>query len=140
MKAWRVEELGEPGEVLRLQEVADPEPGPGQVLVRVRTAAANFPDVLLCRGHYQVRPPLPFTPGIELCGEVVALGEDAAGVAVGDRVVGSPDLPMGAFGELALMTAARTFPAPVGLDDAEAAAFYIGYQTGWFGLHRRARL
>jgi NADPH2:quinone reductase len=140
MKAWRVEELGEPGEVLRLQEVADPEPGPGQVLVRVRTAAANFPDVLLCRGHYQVRPPLPFTPGIELCGEVVALGEDAAGVAVGDRVVGSPDLPMGAFGELALMTAARTFPAPVRLDDAEAAAFYIGYQTGWFGLHRRARL
>jgi NADPH2:quinone reductase len=140
MKAWRVEELGEPGEVLRLQEVADPEPGPGQVLVRVRTAAANFPDVLLCRGHYQVRPPLPFTPGIELCGEVVALGEDAAGVAVGDRVVGSPDLPVGAFGELALMTAARTFPAPVRLDDAEAAAFYIGYQTGWFGLHRRARL
>jgi NADPH:quinone reductase len=140
MKAWRVEELGDPGKVLRLQETADPEPAPGQALVRVRAAAANFPDVLLCRGEYQVRPPLPFTPGIELCGDVVALGEGAEGVSVGDRVIGSPDLPVGAFGELTLMTAARTFAAPPALDDAEAAAFYIGYQTGWFGLHRRAAL
>ena len=75
MKAWQVPELGEPRDVLRLAEVPDPVPGPGQVLVKVLAAAANFPDVLMCRGGYQVRPPLPYTPGIELCGEVLAAGE-----------------------------------------------------------------
>ena len=140
MRAWQVHELGEPGKVLTLQDVAEPAPGPGQLLVRVRSAAANFPDVLMCRGQYQVRPPLPFTPGIELCGEVVRAGEGATGFEPGDRVIGSPELPAGAFAETALMAAERTFPAPPALDDAEAAAFYIGYQTGWFGLHRRAGL
>jgi len=135
-----VHELGEPRDVLRLAEVPDPEPGPGQVLVRVRGAAANFPDVLMCRGGYQIRPPLPFTPGIELCGEVVALGGQVTGFAVGDRVIGGSALPSGAFGELAVMNADAIVPAPEGLDDAEAAAFFITYQTGWFGLHRRARL
>ncbi len=133
-------ELGEPRDVLRLAEVPDPEPGPGQVLVRVRGAAANFPDVLMCRGGYQVRPPLPFTPGIELCGEIVAVGHQATRWAVGDRVLGGPSLPFGAYAELAVMNADTVFPAPEGLDDAEAAAFFITYQTGWFGLHRRARL
>jgi NADPH2:quinone reductase len=136
MRAWQVRELGEPRDVLTLASVPDPEPGPGQVLVRVLGAAANFPDVLMCRGQYQVRPPLPFTPGIELCGEVV--GDGVNGVSTGDRVLGGAALPAGAFGELALMNVA--LPAPDGLDDAEAAAFFITYQTGWFGLHRRARL
>ena len=140
MRAWQVHGLGEPRDVLTLDEVPDPEPGPGQLLVRVRGAAANFPDVLLCRGLYQVRPPLPFTPGIELCGEVVALGSQVAGFAAGDRVIGGSALPSGAFGELAVMNSGSAFPAPEGLDDAEAAAFFITYQTGWFGLHRRARL
>jgi len=140
MRAWQIHQLGEPRDALRLAEVPDPEPAPGQVLVRVLGAAANFPDVLMCQGSYQVRPPLPFTPGIELCGEVVAIGADVAGVAVGDRVIGSPALPSGAYAELALMDAEAVLPAPEGLDDAEAAAFFITYQTGWFGLHRRARL
>jgi len=140
MRAWQVSELGEPRDVLRLAEVPDPEPGPGQVLVRVLGAAANFPDVLMCRGLYQVRPPLPFTPGIELCGEIVAVGPDVDGVAVGDRVLGGSSLPSGAYADLAVMNASSVFPAPEGLDDAEAAAFFITYQTGWFGLHRRARL
>jgi NADPH:quinone reductase len=135
-----VHELGEPRDVLRLAEVPDPEPGPGQVLVRVRGAAANFPDVLMCRGGYQVRPPLPFTPGIELCGEIVAVGPQVTRWAVGDRVLGGPSLPFGAYAELAVMNSDTVFPAPEGLDDAEAAAFFITYQTGWFGLHRRARL
>jgi len=126
--------------VLALAEVPDPEPGPGQVLVRVLGAAANFPDVLMCRGLYQVRPPLPFTPGIELCGEVVAAGAGVTGLSAGDRVLGGSALPAGAFGELALMNSGGMLPAPDGLDDAEAAAFFITYQTGWFGLHRRARL
>ncbi len=138
MRAWQVRELGEPRDVLALAEVPDPEPGPGQVLVRVLGAAANFPDVLMCRGQYQVRPPLPFTPGVELCGEVMAVGDGVTWVAAGDRVLGGSALPSGAFGELALMSS--VLPAPDGLDDAEAAAFFITYQTGWFGLHRRAGL
>jgi NADPH2:quinone reductase len=138
MKAWQVPELGEPRDVLRLAEVPDPVPGPGQVLVRVLAAAANFPDVLMCRGGYQVRPPLPYIPGIELCGEVVAAGPEVTGVAAGDRLIGGPI--GGAFAELTLMNAATALPAPDGLDDAEAAAFFVTYQTGWFGLHRRARL
>jgi NADPH2:quinone reductase len=140
MKAWQVYQLGEPRDALRLAEVPDPEPGPGQVLVRVLGAAANFPDVLMCQGSYQVRPPLPFTPGVELCGEVVTAGPGVTGIAVGDRVIGGPTLPFGAYAELALMDADAILPAPEGLDDAEAAAFFITYQTGWFGLHRRARL
>lgn len=140
MKAWRVSELGEPRDVLRLEEVPDPAPAAGELLVRVLGAAANFPDVLMCRGLYQVKPPLPFTPGVELCGEVAALGPGTTGFAVGDRVIGSSVLPTGGFAELALMDTATTFAAPGGLDDAEAAAFYIGYQTGWFGLHHRAHL
>ncbi|MFF4649608.1 NADPH:quinone oxidoreductase family protein [Streptomyces sp. NPDC001380] len=158
MKAWQVAELGEPRGAMRLAETARPEPGPGQLLVRVRAAAVNFPDALMCRGQYQVRPPLPFTPGVELCGEVVAAGgpaeggrpggpggpgEEGAGdgvPAVGDRVIGTPLLPHGAYAEYALMDAAAAFPAPPALDDAEAAALHIGYQTAWFGLHRRAAL
>jgi len=140
MRAWQIHQLGEPRDALRLAEVPDPEPAPGQVLVRVLGAAANFPDVLMCQGSYQIRPPLPFTPGIELCGEVVTVGSGVTSVAVGDRVIGAPALPSGAYAELALMDAEAILPAPEGLDDAEAAAFFITYQTGWFGLHRRARL
>jgi NADPH2:quinone reductase len=140
VKAWQVTQLGEPLDVLSLNEVPDPEPGPGQVLVRVRAAAANFPDLLMCRGLYQVRPALPFTPGVELCGEIVAVGAGVTGFGVGDRVIGGPVQPTGGFGELAVMRADAILPAPDGLDDAEAAAFFITYQTGWFGLHRRAQL
>ena len=140
MKAWRVSGLGEPRDVMSLDEVSVPQPGAGQLLVRVLGAAANFPDILMCRGLYQVKPPLPFTPGVELCGEVAALGTGATGFSVGDRVIGASVLPAGGFAQLALMDTATTFPAPGGLDNAQAAAFYIGYQTGWFGLHRRAHL
>ncbi|MBW8795686.1 MAG: NADPH:quinone oxidoreductase family protein [Streptomyces sp.] len=130
MQAWQVHENGEPSEVMRLQEVERPTPGDGQVLLRVRAANINFPDVLMCRGHYQVRPPLPFTPGVEICGET----ED------GRRVIANPALPYGGFAEYAVADAAALLPAPDSLDDAEAAALHIGYQTGWFGLHRRAAL
>jgi NADPH:quinone reductase len=140
VKAWQLSRYGEPQEVLELAEVPQPSPGSGQLLVRVLAAAANFPDALMCLGTYQVRPPLPFSPGVELCGEVVAAGPDVTGFAAGDRVIGGTVLPHGAFAEYALMDAAGALPAPPSLDDAEAAPFYITYQTGWFGLHRRARL
>ncbi|MEV1050219.1 NADPH:quinone oxidoreductase family protein [Streptomyces sp. NPDC049887] len=130
MQAWRVHRNGEPGEVMRLEETGRPEPGEGQVLLRVRAANVNFPDALLCRGHYQVTPPLPFTPGVEICGET----ED------GRRVIATPALPYGGLAEYAVADEAALLPAPDALDDAEAAALHIGYQTGWFGLHRRANL
>ncbi len=140
MRAWQVQEVGEPSSALRLADVASLEVGPRQVRVRVLAAPANFPDVLLCRGEYQVRPGLPFTPGVEACGEVLAVGSDVSGLTMGDRVVGTCVLPYGSFAEEALMEAAVTFPAPDGLDDGEAAGFVIAYQTGWFALHERARL
>ncbi len=140
MKAWQVGRLGEPVEVGELVEVGRPEPGAGQVLVRVRAVALNFADVLLVRGQYQVRPPLPFTPGVELCGEVSAVGDGVSEPAVGQRVIGTPVMPHGALAEYALMEAAEAYPAPEALDDAAASAMHIAYQTGWFGLHRRARL
>ena len=140
MRAWQVPELGEPGAVMELTEVPDPMAGPGEIVVRVLATVASFPDVLMCRGQYQARPPLPFIPGIELCDEVVSLGEGVTNREIGERVIGSPVLPNGAFAERAVMRADRVFKAPEVLDDAEAAGFYIGYQTGWFGLHRRAGL
>lgn len=141
MRAWQVTELGTPREVLRLADVEVPEPGPGQVRVRVLASAMNFADTLLCAGEYQVRPELPFTPGLEVCGEVTAVGPaDGQGPTVGDRVLGSVALPHGGFAEEALMDVSQTFPAPAGLDDPHAAALYIGYQTTWFALHRRAAI
>lgn len=137
MRAWQVPRHGEPADVLELAEIPVPEPGPGQVLVRVLAAAANFPDVLMCRGTYQVRPTLPFCPGVELCGEVV---DGGSGWSPGERVIGGAVLPHGGFAEYAVMDAAGIVPAPATLDDASAAPFHITYQTGWFALHRRARL
>ncbi|MEV3859404.1 NADPH:quinone oxidoreductase family protein [Streptomyces sp. NPDC050095] len=130
MQAWQVHENGEPSEVMRLEEVERPVPGEGQILLKVRAANINFPDALLCKGQYQIRPPLPFTPGVEICGET----ED------GRRVIANPALPHGGFAEYALADARTLLPAPESLDDVETAALHIGYQTGWFGLHQRAHL
>src|ERR1700741_1693567 len=112
MKAWQVTELGEPRKALRQPEAPQPSPGPGRLLVRVIASALNFPDVLLCLGLYQVSPPLPFTPGVELWGKIAGLGEGVTGWSLGERVVGTPILPGGAFAEYVLMDAADTFRAP----------------------------
>ena len=94
----------------------------------------------MCRGVYQVKPELPFTPGREVCAEVVATGPGVTRAAVGDRVLGLTTLPHGGFAEYALMDQDKVHQAPASLDDAQAASLFIGYQTGWFGLHRRARI
>jgi NADPH2:quinone reductase len=137
MRAWHVTRHGEPEEVLELVDVPDPVPEPGEVLIRVAAVAANFPDVLLSRGEYQVRPPLPFTPGIELSGTVVAVGDGVEDLAPGQRVVGSG---IGVLSELAVLPAGDVHPAPDALDDIAAAGLMIAYQTAWFGLHRRGRM
>ena len=140
MRGWTVPRFGEAREVLELTALPDPVAGDGQRVVTVEAASVNFADILYCRGTYQDKPPLPFTPGVELCGEVVALGPGVTGLEAGQRVVGAAAMPNGSFGEVAIMDAAGAFPAPKEFDDAEASAFYISYQTGWFALHRRAHL
>ncbi len=141
MRALRVRRLAQPREALELvREEPVPAPAEGQLVVRVRACPVNFPDVLMCAGEYQVRPEPPFTPGVELCGEVVETAAGVDGLSPGDRVIGAGAVPHGGFAEYALMDAARTFHAPPELSDAEAASLFIGYQTGWFGLHRRAGL
>lgn len=140
MRQLQVTRLGEPRDVLEIVDVASPVLGPRQVRVKILAAAANFPDVLVCRGKYQVRPALPFTPGLEVCGEVTEVGPDVRGLAVGDRVIGGPAEGHGSYAESTIMDAQATFRAPAALDDAAASSLYIGYQTGWFALHRRARL
>jgi NADPH:quinone reductase len=140
MRVWQVPALGEPAEVMALTEVPAPDPAPGHVVVEVLATALNFPDVLMARGLYQVRPPLPFVPGIEVCGRVVEVGAGVTGCRVGDRVVGMPALPHGGLAEQALLPADALFPAPEALDDAEAAALTVAFQTAYVGLTRRAAL
>ncbi len=122
MRAWQVGSLGELTDVLALQEVDDPRPGPGEVRVKVLAAGVNFADVLLCRGQYQVRPPLPFPPGIEMCGEVLEVGDGVTRVAVGQRVVGSV---IGTFAEQVVLPAEHVLEAPASLTDAEAAVLAV---------------
>jgi NADPH:quinone reductase-like Zn-dependent oxidoreductase len=115
---------------MTLDEVPEPEPGPGQVKVKVLAAALNFPDILMAQGTYQEKPPLPFTPGVELCGELPD----------GRRILGSPAGGPGAFAEYAVVDEAFAWPVPDGMTDAQAASLYLTYQTGYVGLHRRAAL
>lgn len=140
MLAWRLHELGEPTDVLRLDEFDAPTPGPGQLLIEVAAAALNFPDVLLCRGQYQERPELPFSPGLELAGTVVAVGDGVESLRPGQRVAALPVRPTGGLSQQALSVEAVTFAIPDSMDDAAAAALVVTYQTGWFALHRRAAL
>jgi len=139
MRAWQVHDLARPAEAVRAVDIPEPEPGPGQLRVRVLSTALNFPDVLMCQGLYQVRPELPFTPGVELCGEVTAVGQGVTGRALGDRVIGTAVIPHGGFAESALMPSDSAL-APTGLDDDAAAVLTIAYQTAWAALFRRAAL
>ncbi len=140
MQAWRVHELGEPEAVLRLDEVDDPVAGSDEVVVEVAAASLNFPDVLMCRGEYQVQPPLPFTPGAEVSGRVVAIGDGADPGLLGRRVIAIPKFGHGGFTERTVAPVGTVFPIPDTLDDGAASALHITYQTGHVALHRRAHL
>ena len=134
MRAWQVHELGEPQDVLRLEDVAEPEAGPGMLRLRVDAVALNFPDVLLCRGQYQEKPPLPFTPGLEVCGTVLE------GARAGERVLAAPGLPRGGMAEQVVVPEVAALRVPQEMPPAKAASMLITYQTGYVGLHRRAQL
>lgn len=139
MRAWRVKELGDPKQALTLEEVADPSPGAGEVVVEVEAAALNFFDILLCKGEYQERPELPFTPGAEVAGTVSALGEGTE-LQEGTRVLATPPLPHGGFAEQVSAPEATVYSIPDSMSFEDAAALHIVYQTAYFALHRRARL
>lgn len=144
MRALVVSELAPGYGGLSVQDIEKPVPGPGQVLVRVRAASVNFPDLLQTEGKYQHKPDLPFVAGMEAAGEVVAVGAGAP-FAVGKRVVGSarPEAVTGtggpgAFAEYCLIGAPRLVPECMTF--SEAAAFGTAYLTAWVSLVSRANL
>ena len=137
MKALLCTRLGGP-EDLSVEEMADPAPGPGEVLVRVRIAALNFFDTLIIAGRYQVKPDLPFSPGGEACGIVEALGEGAEGFAVGDRVI--VHVANGTCRELIAVPTKRLTRVPDALSDEAAAGLTITYGTTLHALQDRAKL
>jgi NADPH2:quinone reductase len=118
-----------PPEVVRVEDVAAPTVGAGQVRVRVRAAAVNFPDVLLVANQYQLTVPPPFVPGSELAGVVAEVGEGVGGLAPGDRVSGSA--MVGAFAEEAVVDATAVRRIPDGVDDRVAAAFGVAHRTAY---------
>jgi NADPH2:quinone reductase len=124
--------------VVTVEEVADPEIGPGQVRVRVRTAAVNFPDVLLLADRYQLSVPPPFVPGSEFAGVVEEVADDVTGPAVGDRVAGTA--LVGAFAEQVVVGASALRSVPAGVDDRRAAAFGVAWRTAYHVLRSVARL
>lgn len=136
MRALLVESLEPDYGGCRLVDLPDPEPGPGEARLRVRAAAVNFPDLLMTRGEYQHKPPLPFIPGMEIAGEIEALGDGVEGWKIGDAVVGSPKI--GGFSGLAIASVAALRPKPARLDFSAAAGCGAAYLTAWVGLVRRA--
>ncbi len=137
MKAWVVERITEAGE-MRLAECPALQPGPRDYLVQVEAAGVNFLDTLMLRGRYQRKPPLPFTPGVEVVGTITAAGAEAP-LAPGARICAS--IEGGAFAEQALVPTGAARPVP---DDvpAEAALVLLGvnYPTSYYALHNRAGL
>jgi NADPH:quinone reductase len=131
MRAVVCRSYGPPENLVVDDDVADPVPGPAQLVVRVHAAAVNFPDVLMIEGKYQVKAPVPFTPGSELAGEVIAVGEGVSWHP-GQRV--SSATFVGAFAEQALLYSAGVAEIPDGVDYASAAAFGVTYRTAYHAL------
>jgi NADPH2:quinone reductase len=127
-----------PPEDLVVLEVPDPEPGPGDALVEVHAAAANYPDVLIVANEYQVSVPAPFTPGSEFSGVVAAVGGDVSGVAPGDAVFGSTFV--GAFAERVAVPAVGLTVFPASVDPREAAAFGVAHNTAYHALRSVAEV
>jgi len=137
MRAVLCKSFGPP-ESLVVEDIASPVPGPGEVVVSVKAACVNFPDVLIIENKYQVKPPLPFSPGTEFAGIVKSVGGGVADVKPGDRVFAITGY--GAFAEEVKTEARRVLPIPAGMDFAAAAAFGLTYATGDHALRDRAQL
>jgi NADPH:quinone reductase len=125
-------------ETLELRDVAAPEPGPGEVRVRVRACGVNYPDTLIIEDKYQFRPDRPFSPGGEVAGEIDALGDGVSDFAIGDRVIAM--LGWGGMAEQVVTPAIKCSKTPDGMPDDEAAAFIFTYGTSYHALKQRAYL
>ncbi len=137
MRIWRLQELGEPSEQLRLVDEEAPTAGPGQVLIDVEAVGLAFPDVLQCRGKYQAKTGPGHTPGGESSGRIAALGEGVDDLEVGQRVV---FLGGGGLAEQVVHPAAAVFLVPDGVSAEKAAAIPINYCTTLYALHDRGHL
>ena len=135
MKAVILERFG-PVEDAAVCIVPDPEPGHGEVLVALQAADVNFPDILVMEGDYQVKPPLPFSPGKAGAGIVEAVGEGVSHFKVGDRV--AVEVEYGAYAEKITAAEHLCYPLPEGISFKEAAALSLVYQTAYFALVERA--
>jgi NADPH2:quinone reductase len=142
MQAIVVRAFGGP-EALKLEELPDPTPGPGQLVVRVHAAGVNPYDTYMLSGNYATRPPLPYTPGADAAGVVEAVGPEVASVGVGDRVyIGgtATHRSYGAYGQRALCEAHQVHPLPDRVSFAQGAAVNVPYVTAWRAVHDRARV
>jgi len=137
MKALLSHAPGGP-ETLRVDELPDPAPGPGQLLVRVRAAAINYPDVLIIEDKYQFKPPRPFAPGGEISGEVEALGDGVTGWAIGDRLIAVPG--WGGLVEKIAIDAKAAFRLPDSRSFTDGAALLLTYATSIHALYDRGDL
>jgi NADPH2:quinone reductase len=137
MRAVLCKEFGPP-DTLVVEEVPDPTPGPGQVIVDVAGCGVNFPDFLMIQDRYQFKPGLPFSPGGEIAGVVSAVGEGVEDVAVGDRVLSSTG--WGGMAERVALGAGGLVPVPDGIDLVEAAGFLFAHGTSHYALTDRGRL
>lgn len=139
MLAWRLHELGDPWDVLKLEDVPSPVPGSTEARIAVEACDLNFADILQCQGTYQERIQPPFTPGMSAAGTVVEVGADCA-LAEGDRVIGLGHKGWGGYAQEAVVTCAtvRAVPADVPLPTAVAA--YTIFGTAWFSLVRRGQM
>src|SRR6476469_2996129 len=130
----------EPGgpETLRLEEVPDPVPGGGELLVRVRACSINYPDVLIIEDKYQLRPPRPFAPGSEIAGEIEAVGEGVQGWSAGDRVIAATGF--GGLVEKVIVPAKSAIPLPPERSFEEGSALLLTYATSIHALLDRGKL
>ncbi|MEM8792406.1 MAG: NADPH:quinone oxidoreductase family protein [Pseudomonadota bacterium] len=135
MRAMQITEIGAD---LTMQEVPAPEPGPGQVRIKVAACGVNFADTLMVKGQYQEKPPLPFSPGIEVCGEVETHGEGVTAPAIGTRV--AVTCGYGGLAEQVCAHAAACVSLPETVSDVEGAALQVAYGTSHVALDYRARL
>ncbi|MDN3016265.1 NADPH:quinone oxidoreductase family protein [Paenibacillus sp. BSR1-1] len=139
MKSWLVKELGEPSDVLRMENVENPERGENEVLIQVRSVALNFFDILLCQGKYQEKPPLPFSIGSEVSGIVVQVKEGSK-FKEGQRVLALPQKPHGGLAEYVSVDEASVYPIPESMSWNEAASMFITYHTTYYALFNRANI
>ena len=137
MKAVLCKAYGPP-ESLVVEDLPSPSPGSGEVVISVKAAGVNFPDVLIIQNKYQVKPPLPFSPGSEVAGVVKAIGDGVNGFKPGDRVMAFTTY--GGFAEEVKTDARKLLPLPTGMNFAQAAAFGLTYATSDFGLRDRGEL